>query len=81
MRQVDAIEATTTFGDLLRLAQAGEEVAITAQGRVVARLLPPLAGIGHEPARDLAQQVRDMSKGVTLGDGLTTRDLVREGRR
>ena len=38
MREIGAFEAKNRLGELLRLAEAGEEFAITNRGRVVARL-------------------------------------------
>lgn len=40
MRSVPVVEAKAHFSALLAAVEAGEEVAITRRGRVVARLLP-----------------------------------------
>lgn len=40
-------EAKAKFSELVKRAEAGEEVLVTRHGKVVARLLPP-AGAGHE---------------------------------
>jgi len=42
MQEIGAFEAKNRLSELLRLAEAGEEIAITNRGRVVARLVPPL---------------------------------------
>lgn len=40
MRAVQVVEAKAKFSSLLAAVEAGEEVAITRHGRVVARLVP-----------------------------------------
>jgi prevent-host-death family protein len=41
MREVGAFEAKNRLSELLRLAEAGEEIAITNRGRIVARRPDP----------------------------------------
>ena len=79
MREVGAFEAKNKLSELLHLAEAGEEIAITRRGRVVARLVPP--DIRADPGRALAaaERIRQMRRGVTLG-GLDIKDLIAEGR-
>ena len=40
MRTVPVVEAKARFSALLAAAEAGEEVAITRRGKVIARLVP-----------------------------------------
>jgi prevent-host-death family protein len=40
---VSVAEAKAKFSELLKRAEAGEEVAVTRHGKVVARLVPPTA--------------------------------------
>lgn len=40
MRMVQIVEAKAKFSSLVAAAEAGEEVAITRHGRVVARIVP-----------------------------------------
>jgi hypothetical protein len=48
---------------------------------VVARLVPPKTGSSRFwEAREAAQRIRNMSRGVALG-GLRSKDLIEEGRR
>jgi len=79
MREIGAFEARNKLGQLLDWAEAGEEVAITRRGRIVARLVPPRPAVDREQARNAAAAIRAMSKGVTLG-GLKIKDMVAEGR-
>jgi prevent-host-death family protein len=80
MREVGAFEAKTKLGQLLDQVEHGEEIIITRRGRPVARLGPAVPGFDRQAARQAAQRIRAMSKGVTLG-GLKIKDLINEGRR
>ncbi len=79
MREIGAFEAKNKLGQLLDWVEAGEEVAITRRGRIVARLVPPRPAIDPERARNAAAAIRAMSKGVRLRR-LKIKDLVAEGR-
>jgi prevent-host-death family protein len=80
MREIGAFEAKNRLGQLLDLVEQGEEVVITRHGKAVARLVPPKTGFSRAEAREAAQCIREMSRGVTLG-GLRLKDLIDEGRR
>jgi prevent-host-death family protein len=79
MREIGAFEAKNRLSELLRLAEAGEEIAITTRGRVVARLVPPGPTLDLDEARAAAARIRARRKGVTLG-GLTIKELIETGR-
>jgi prevent-host-death family protein len=79
MNAVGAFEAKNRLSELLRRAQAGEEIAITNRGKVVARLVPPLPEFDREEALRAVERIRARRRGVTLG-GLKIRDLIEEGR-
>lgn len=80
MREIGAFEAKNRLGQLLDLVEQGEEVIITRHGKPVARLVPPKVAFNRAEAREAAQKIREMSKGVTLG-GIPIRDLINESRR
>ena len=80
MDEIGAFEAKNRLSELLRRAEAGEEIAITNRGRVVARLVPPAPGFDREAARAAAARIRERRKGVRLG-GLKIKELIAEGRR
>jgi prevent-host-death family protein len=80
MREIGAFEAKNRLGQLLDLVEQGEEVVITRHGKAVARLVPPNIGFSRLQAREAAQRIREMSRGVRLG-GLEVKDLIDEGRR
>jgi prevent-host-death family protein len=79
MKEIGAFEAKNRLGQLLDLVERGEEVVITRHGKEVARLVPPKTGFNRSEAREAAQRIREMSRGVRLG-GLRIKDLVEEGR-
>ena len=60
--------------------QAGEEIAITRRGKVVARLVSAEPADEQQRARDAVEALRASREGVSLGR-LVSRDLIREGRR
>jgi prevent-host-death family protein len=80
MESVGAYEAKTHLPQLLDRVASGEEIQITRNGRPVARLVP-------EPAeettdiRSVIAQIREFRKGRKLGNDITIRNLIEEGRR
>ena len=79
MREIGAFEAKNRFGQLLDWVEAGEAVAITRHGKVVAHLSPLGGAFDAEGARAAAERIRLRRRGVTLG-GSTIRDLIEDGR-
>jgi prevent-host-death family protein len=81
MREIGAFEAKSRLGQLLDWVEAGEEVVITRRGKIVARMVPPNTGlVERDRAQVAAGRIREMRRGVTLGD-LRLKDLIAEGRR
>ena len=76
---VGAFEAKTHFSALLERVASGEVIQITRRGVPVARLVPERGGRGTD-CRRLAEEIRSLRRGITLG-GVRIRDLIREGRR
>jgi prevent-host-death family protein len=80
MESVGAYEAKTHLPQLLDRVARGEEIQITRNGRPIARLVPEPA----EEARDVRAviaEIREFRKGRRLGDDVSIRDLIEEGRR
>lgn len=78
--RVGAYEAKTHLAALLDRVERGERVTITRHGRAVAVLGPPTS----EPGRTTDAAVSallELRRGRRLGEGLTVRDLIDEGRR
>jgi prevent-host-death family protein len=80
MESVGAYEAKTHLPQLLDRVARGEEIQITRHGRPVARLVPEPAAQTTDIASVIAQ-IREFRKGRKLGDDITIRELIEEGRR
>lgn len=80
MKTVGSYEAKTHLSRLLDEVARGEEVTITKHGVPVAVLVPP-AGKARRSAREVIEELKEFRKGVTLGEDLTIRQLIEEGRR
>lgn len=80
MSDVALFDAKNRLSELINRVEAGEEIAITRRGKVVARLVPPAPEEADRRARDAIANLRASRKGVSLGR-LNSRDLIREGRR
>ena len=80
MIEIGAFEAKNRLSELLRRAAAGEEIAITNRGKIIARLVPPAGGVDHDAAGAAAARIRERRRGVTLA-GLSIKELIAEGRR
>ena len=80
MHDIAIFEAKNSLSELIHRVEAGEEIAITRRGKVVARLMPPAPESAGQRAREAITALRASRKGVSLGR-LNSRDLVREGRR
>ena len=80
MESVGAYEAKTHLPQLLDRVARGEEIQITRNGRPIARLVPEPA---EEAAgvRSVIAEIREFRKGRKLGDDVTIRELIEEGRR
>ena len=80
MQEIGAFEAKNRLSHLLRLVQAGEEIAITKRGKVIARLVPPGPIADPHQAQAAAARIRARRSGIALG-GLSIKALIEEGRR
>lgn len=80
MHDVALFEAKNRLSELINRVEAGEEIAITRRGKVVARLVPAAPVDADQRARDAVAGLRASRQGVSLGR-LSSRDLAREGRR
>lgn len=80
MKTVGAYEAKTHLPRLLDEVAAGETITITKHGVPVARLVPPDSSRARN-VREVIQALRAFREGNVLGEGVTVRDLMNEGRR
>jgi prevent-host-death family protein len=79
MKTVGAFEAKTHLNELLKRVSNGESFRITRRGVPVA-ILAPDAENKMKDLKKIAQEIREIRKGASLG-GLTYRELIDEGRR
>ena len=80
MEHVGAYEAKTHLAQLLDRVARGESIVITRHGVPVAVLQPP-DGTKKRPVREIVDEMRELAKGNELGDEITIRELIEEGRR
>ncbi len=80
MNDIALFEAKNRLSELVNRVEAGEEIAITRRGKVVARLVAPARDDAGQRARDAIAALRDSRLGVSLGR-LSSKDLIHEGRR
>jgi prevent-host-death family protein len=81
MESVGSFEAKTHLPQLLERVAQGEEFTITKHGKPVARLVPVTDAIPKPDLRQVIEELKAFSKGNTLGEGNTIRELIDEGRR
>ena len=81
MESVGSFEAKTHLPQLLERVAQGEEFTITRHGKPVARLVPATPASPKPDVRQVIAEMRAFRKGNTLGEGITIRDLIEEGRR
>ena len=80
MLEVGSYEAKTNLPRLLDRVQHGELITITRHGRPVARLVP-IEEFDRRQVTDAVEGIKQLRKGNRLGDDLTVRQLIEEGRR
>ena len=81
MESVGSFEAKTHLPQLLERVAQGEEFTITKHGKPVARLVPVITATPKSDVRKVIEELKAFSKGNTLGEGISVRDLIEEGRR
>ena len=81
MESVGSFEAKTHLAQLLERVAKGEEFTITKHGRPVARLVPATPIKPKPDVRQVIEELKAFSKANTLGDDITIRDLIEDGRR
>ena len=80
MLEVGSYEAKTNLPSLLDRVQRGELITITRHGKPVARLVP----VEEHDRQKIAQameEIKKLRKENRLGEDLTIRQLIEEGRR
>ncbi len=81
MEIVGSFEATTHLPQLLERVAKGEEFTTTKHGRPIARLVPATPVKPQPDIRQVIAELKAFSQGNTLGEDLTIRGLIEDGRR
>ena len=81
METVGSFDAKTHLPQLLERVARGEEFTITRHGKPIARLVPATPARPKPDVRQVIAEMKAFRKGNTLGEGITIRDLIEEGRR
>jgi prevent-host-death family protein len=81
MESVGSFEAKMHLPQLLERVAQGEEFTITKRGKPVSRLVPVAAATPKPDVRQVIEELKAFSKGNTLGEGISIRDLIEDGRR
>ena len=81
MKSVGTYEAKTHLPRLLSQVEKGESITITKRGKPIAKLVPADAA----EQKDVQQVIEEMlnyrdQHGPVLGDDLTIREMIEEGR-
>jgi prevent-host-death family protein len=67
MKVVGAFEAKNKLGQLLDLAEQGEEVTITRHGKAFARLVPAIPTAARDEAQAAIRRIRERAEALKLG--------------
>lgn len=70
----------SSLSALLDVVERGEEVVIVRAGKPVARLIPAEV-TPHDKALAAIQRIKELRRGVILGEDVTISQLIAEGRR
>lgn len=81
MTSIGIFEAKNRLSELVERAARGEEIVITRRGEQVARLMPPRVPDAPAQARALVERIRHSRAQHALGQGVSLRELIEEGRR
>jgi prevent-host-death family protein len=80
MTTISFYEARTHLSELLDQVAKGKKILITRRGKPAALLLPPPKAATKD-VRQVVEEMKALRRGNVLGEGLTIRDLIEEGRR
>ena len=81
MESIGSFDAKTHLPQILERVAQGEEFTITRHGKPVARLIPATAIKPAPDVRQVIEELKAFGKGNTLGDGISIREMIEEGRR
>jgi prevent-host-death family protein len=80
MQTIGSYEAKTHLPRLLHDVAQGETIVITKHGKPIAKLVPYTEGRPRDK-RAVVDALREYQRTAPALDGITTRELINEGRR
>ena len=80
MTTISFYEARTHFSELLDQVARGKSVLITRRGKAAAVLAPPPKEVKKD-VRCVIAEMKALQRGNVLGEDLSIRDLIEDGRR
>jgi prevent-host-death family protein len=83
MTEFGSADAKARFSELLARVEAGETITIQRHGKPVAQLVPITSRLSPEEKRRAHERWKAYrrSRNLTLGPGVTIKQLIEEGRR
>lgn len=81
IKTIGAFEAKTYYSQLLDEVEKGESVTITRYGRPMAVLALVAPARPAKTGEEWLAEMKRLRKGITLGDTVTIRQLIDEGRK
>jgi prevent-host-death family protein len=79
MRKVGLFEAKQKFSELAERAERGERIGITKRGKLIAEIGP--ARQERANLNEVFERIEKIRRKVKPHPGITTKDLIEEGRR
>ena len=80
MNKVFSIDKDEPLKQLVAGAEPGEQVELTVDGKVVAKIVPEVSAIDPVKAKATIERIRAIASQQTLG-GLDIKELINEGRK
>lgn len=81
MEERIAIDEDERLDALVDRAAQGEDIALTRKGTVVARIVATPPKLSREQADALFEELKRVRKGQILGEDLTIKELINDGRK
>jgi len=81
MRKVGLFEAKQKLSELVERASRGERIGITRRGKLAAEIVPSQSEPDTSKIKEIFANIEKIRKRAKPLRGVTTKDLIEEGRR
>jgi prevent-host-death family protein len=81
MRKVGLFEAKQKLSELVERASRGERIGITRRGKLAAEIVPAQSEPDTSKIKEIFDNIEKIRKRAKPLRGVTTKDLIEEGRR